>query len=134
MQIPLPSGLYNGSKKLSILSSLIMMGFLLFLGLTSVVAIIEGLVSALYILSLSSSILFKNWSLFVYHTFNSLCTLFTIFTLVLALAIGLVLAADACEPPPIFCSRSSSLLGPLHWPSFSEALLPGPSFPSAVEG
>ena len=93
--------------------------------------IIEGLVSALYILSLSSSILFKNWSLFVYHTFNSLCTLFT---LVLALAIGLVLAAEACEPPPIFCSRSSSLLGPLHWPSFPEALLPAPYFPFAVEG
>ena len=115
MQIPLPSGLYNGS--------LIIMGFPLFLGLTSVMAIIEGLVSALYILSLSSSILFKNWSLFVYHTFNSL---------VLALAIGL--AAEACEPPPIFCSRSSSLLGPLHWPSFPEALLPAPSFPFAVEG
>ena len=44
MQIPPPSGLYNGFKKLSILSSLIMMGFLLFLGLTSVMAIIEGLV------------------------------------------------------------------------------------------
>ncbi len=79
-------------------------------GLTSVMAMIEALILKLWIRSLSSSILFRNWSALVYHTDSGrslfLITLPTLCTLGWFSSRLLDLVVD--EPLPICNSRHVS--------------------------